>query len=79
MLKIETETGSTYLYDESNQVVARTVSRHDLRRDGGWVRLLHPISHIEVGYGMTMVLEPLSEHATTTIRQTSKVVEVENI
>jgi hypothetical protein len=53
----------------------RRLGSHDMRKDGEWLQLLSP-PKIKVGEHMVLILQPLSEDATFTRRETTTVLEV---
>lgn len=75
MMKITTETGSVYILDTETQRVKRENPNAALRKDDKWLRYIN-ISDVEVGKGITFLLEPLGE-GDCTLRQTSYVTEIE--
>lgn len=81
MLKVETTTGSTYLFDMENLKVIRldhTDQSPDMRKDGEWLQMLvQPV--VELNQCIRIPLEPLSGLDTDicTVRLTSPVESIE--
>lgn len=83
MLKVNTETGSIYMFDMENlkmQRVNDTGNFDPMRQDGEWIQmLLEPT--IEIGKAMKIALAPLGDPETTdcTMRFTSYVTKIEEL
>lgn len=77
LIRVETESGAVYLFDESGRVRRAGSSETDMRRDGDWLKLLKEPKY-EVGLPMFLILEPLGLGVATT-RSTTPVVSIEEL
>jgi hypothetical protein len=76
MITLKTFTGSTYLVDEKENRVKRVQPSHELRRDEEWL-FYSKHSPFVVGRSAFFLLEPLAPGATTTLRSTSSITEID--
>lgn len=73
-----TQSGTVYRFRETEDgTEVSRVGGEEMRRDGEWLKVFF-MAPLEVGSRIEMLLEPLGE-GTTTVRQTTPVVEIREV
>lgn len=86
-MNVTTESGAIYQFNKAGTKFRRLrkrnpvdpeaeVERAALRRDGQWLKLYQPVAPV-VGRRLFLMVEPLADDASVTVRETSVVVGIE--